>query len=104
MTQCIQEQIGVFPAVETKLHLLQVSRKMFRADSVPCSDNPAFQQRECGLDSVRMNISANINLIFVANGFVLVGFTSHCEWVCWMFIGHDYVNIFADVLRDDLVN
>ena len=73
MTQGIQEQIGILPAIEPESHFVKISRKMFCADLVPRSHNAAFQKRESGLDCIGMNIALHINAVLMPDGLVLFG-------------------------------
>jgi hypothetical protein len=45
MTQGIQKQIGVLPAIETEGHCAPIGRKMLRANLVPCAHDAALQKR-----------------------------------------------------------
>jgi hypothetical protein len=46
MTQGIQKQVSVLPAIEAECHFVQVGREMFGTNLVPRSNNSALQQRE----------------------------------------------------------
>jgi len=61
MAQSIHEQVGVLAAIESECHLVQISRKMLRADFVPRSNDSALQQRECRFDRVGMNVPINVD-------------------------------------------
>src|ERR1035437_2522533 len=100
MAQRIKEQIGTAPAVETEAHLIQVGLQMLGADLVPCSDDAAFEQRECRFNAVRMNVCSDPDVLFcaVVNSFMLR--VPDRLAIGGQFIGHDYGNISADVLLD----
>src|SRR5689334_8534361 len=105
MTQSIQEEIGILPTIEPEGHLFQVCRQMLCADLVPSPHNAALQKRECGFNSVGMNVPVNVNLVTMANGFVLSAFYAsgdHCFWISWKLIGHHHFNVGADVFLDVL--
>src|SRR6266700_1761808 len=104
MVQSIQEQICIVPAIETKLHLLQISREMLGANPMPCSHDSTFQERKGGLHCVCVNVPANVNLVPVPNRLMAISFASHSERISWVLIGHDYIDIFAHILRNDFVD
>src|SRR5438445_11994177 len=70
MTQGVQEQIGILPAIEPEGHFIEVSREMFCADLVPCAHDAAFQKRECILDSIGVNVATNVLSRRVIDGFM----------------------------------
>ena len=105
MTQGIQKQCRRLPAIEAEGHLIQVGSEMLRADLVPASDNSTLQQGECGFNGIGMNVTANIHVVFVLDGFVLSSLDTrfnHCGDVARIFVGHDDINIRADVFLDVL--
>ena len=51
--ECIAEEVGIFPIVETEAHLVQVGLQVFGADLMPGTNNSALEQRKCGLVSRR---------------------------------------------------
>lgn len=71
MTQGVEKQVGILSAIEAECHLVQVGREVLCADLVPCAHDAALEQGECGLDSIGMNITVNINAVFVLDRFVL---------------------------------
>ncbi len=92
MTQRIQEQVGVLPAVESEGHLVQVGREMLWANSVPRSNDAALEQGECGLDGIGVNVSIDVDAILVLDGLVLCAQPGllHCAGVRSEFVGdHD---------------
>ncbi len=102
MTQCIQEQVGILPAIEAEGHLVQVGGEMLRADSVPRSDDAALQERKGGFDCVGVNIAVNVDAILVLDGLVLCGqsILLHGTGVRGEFVGDHDVNILADILSN----
>jgi hypothetical protein len=63
MTQRIQKQVSVLPAVESELHLFQIDRQLFRADMVPCSHYSSLEKRGAILNGVGVNISNYVELM-----------------------------------------
>lgn len=104
MTQCVQEKIGILPAIEAESHFVQVGREMLCRDAMPCSDDAALQEGECRFDSVRVNVAVNVNLRLVLDRLVPI-----CKWglaesggIRVQFIGDDNFDILAYVLTDVL--
>src|ERR1041385_3788102 len=102
MAQSIQKQVRVFTAIETKLHLRQICGEMLCADLVPCTDYAAFEQGESVLDRVSVNFAVHIFLPTVIDREVMVSefVLCHSSGICFEVIGHDAVNIFADILSN----
>src|SRR5436190_14116120 len=103
MTQSVQEEIRVLPAIEPELHLIQIGREMLRADLVPCSHNATFQEAESVFHGVRVDIASNVNSVLVTDRLVFVLRYScliHCPRVGNQFIGDNHIDIFADILTD----
>src|SRR5260370_27166008 len=93
MTQGINKQVRVFPAIEAEFHLSKICREMLCADLVPTSNDAALQERECILNSVRVNVSSKSDILFcgMIDGFVFVG--SYSFLICRKIIGNDDINI-----------
>src|ERR1035437_5259901 len=78
---------------------------MFCTDLMPCADNSAFEQRETGLNAVRVDVANRVDAVLVLNSLVLTENASLCDCarVSAEFIRHNHVNIvgniFSDVLR-----
>lgn len=105
MAQCVHEQIGVLPTIETERHLVQVGLKMLRADFVPRSYDAALQQRKRRFRCVRVNVSVSIDVIFVPDRLVLATVDSgfdHCLRIGTILIGDDHFNVGAHILFDVL--
>lgn len=105
MTQRVQKQIGILPAIETKLHLRQISGQMFRADFVPAPNYSPLQERERRFDAIGMNVAINVNLVTMANGLVLGAFNAsgnHCLWISKHFVCDHHINISTDVFLNVL--
>src|SRR5690348_14132424 len=105
MTQSVQEQIGILPAIEPEGHLIQVGGEMLCADLVPRSHDAALQERECGLYGIGVNVALNVNPITMTDGFVLRAMNAsgnHCLGICWHLICDHYINIGANVFLDVL--
>src|SRR5437762_1777496 len=102
MAQCIQEQIGVLPAIEAERHFVQIGRKMFCADFMPGSDDAALQKAESVLDCVGMNIrsEAYIFLLCVIHRLMPIAQFTQSLWVGCQFIGHDHIHILRDIFLD----
>ena len=104
MTQGIQKQRAALPAIEPERHFVQVSREVLGGNAVPRSDYASLQERERVLNGIGMNIAINIDLGLMLDGLVFVGQgqSLHCGRVGCEFIGHDYVNIRANIVADEL--
>ena len=104
MTQGIQEQRAAFPAIKPECHFIQVGRKVLGGYAMPRSDNAPFQQSECVLDRVGVNVPVNVDLGLVLDGLVFVGQgqSLHCGRVSGEFIGHNYVNVRTNIVADEL--
>jgi len=59
---------------------------MLGAQTMPCSDDSALQERECGFNRIRVNIPMHIDLILVPDGLVTITLAAHCERIKWMLI------------------
>lgn len=105
VAQCVNEQIGAAPPIEPELHFFEVGGKMFRGDLMPRAQNTALQERERGFDSVRGNVSIDVDLGGVVDSFVLFFAMSSqldCVWVGRKVVSHDDFYILAHVLFDVL--
>src|SRR2546426_1166056 len=102
MTQGVQEQIGVLPAIETESHLVQIGREMFCADLMPRSDDTALQKTESVLDCVGVNIrsEAYIFLLRVIHRLMPIAQFAQSLGVGCQFIGHDHIHILRDIFLD----
>src|SRR5439155_12383473 len=102
MTQSVQEQIRILPAIEPKLHLIQVGREMLRADLVPRSHDAALQEAESVLDCIGMDVrsEANIFLLGMIHGLMSIAQFSQSLWVGGQFIGDDHIHILRDIVLD----
>lgn len=109
MTQGIQKQDAGLSAVKPERHFVQVGREMLRADSVPCANDAALEQRESRFNGVcgdhESLFPADIFFGPVIDGLAFRGLSARQSIdVESGFIGHDYVNIFADVLGNYLAD
>ena len=104
MTQRVQEQIGVLPAVEAEFHLCKIGREMLCADSMPRANDAAFQKRKGILHGVGVDVPINVDLGLVLDRFVTVshGNTLHGSRIGIEFVGHDYIHVCTDILLDEL--
>jgi hypothetical protein len=104
MTECVQEQIGLVAAIEAKRHFFAVGLKVFRADSMPRTDNSALQERECGLNGIGIDIALGINVEFVSDSFVsaILPKMFCCAPIGQRIIGEKNFHVFTDVLADVL--
>ena len=100
MTQGVQEQIGILPAIEPEGHFIEVSREMFCADLVPCAHDAAFQKRECILDSIGVNVATNVLSRRVIDGFMLR--FSNRMLVGLQAVSNDYIHVCADIVTNVL--
>ena len=105
MSERIQEQIRFFSAIEPEAHFFEVGRKMFCADMVPSAHHPALKERESVFDSVRVNVSNDIDFFGVIDCLVFGRWHAcpfDCGWIGRVIIGKDHVHVFADILADVL--
>jgi hypothetical protein len=65
MTQSIQKQIGILPAIEAECHLVQACREMFRTSPVPSSNDAA--------------LTINVDAILVFDSLVLLSICHEAE-------------------------
>jgi len=100
MTQSVQKQIGVLPAIETELHFIQIGREMLCADLVPGSHDAPLQERECILNRIRMNVATNILPRSVIDGLMLR--LSNRMLVGLQAVSDDYIHVCADIVTDVL--
>jgi len=103
MTQGIDKQIGAIPAIESEGHLFKIGREMLCAESMPSTRDSALQETERGFDGIGMSIAINVDLSLVAHS--LVGAASESSFhhglrIGAPFIGHNHVNVLADILAD----
>lgn len=104
MTQSVEKQIRIVPAIESELHLFQVGREMLGANSVPRSHDAALEKRERGLNGIGVNISHDVYAGTVVDFLVLtysLSFT-HRGFIRGGVIGEDYFHVLGDVLADVL--
>jgi len=103
MAQGIEKQTAALAAFETESHFVEIGLQVFGADLMPRSDDPALQKRECTFYRIGMHVAVNIDSAAVLDPLVLlwrnIGF-SHGEGIGSKIIGHDHINIFADILPD----
>lgn len=103
MTQRIEEQIRVLPAIEPEAHLFKVGCEMFCAESVPRSHNAALKKAESGFDGIGVNISDGIDALAVNNRLVIPDASLfHRDRMRREIVGNHYVYILADILADVL--
>src|SRR5207244_13380746 len=107
MTQGIQKQIGVLPAIEAECHFVQVGCEMLGADPMPGSDDATLQEGESILNGIGMHFTLNINLGFVLDSLMLslrYSCFGDCVGVNRMFIGNQNVHVLTDVFSNVLRN
>src|SRR2546428_9895164 len=107
MTQRVQEQIGILPAIEAECHLIQVGCEMLCADPMPRSDNAAFQEGESIFNGIGMHFALDINLGFVLDSLMLslcYSCFGDCIGVNRMLIGNQNVHVLTDVVSNVLRN
>src|ERR1700687_6349858 len=77
---------------------------MLGANTMPRADDAALQQRECGLDGVRVDVSVHIDSVLVFDGLVLRGQSVlfHCAGVRSVFLRDHDLNILTHVFSDVL--
>src|SRR2546425_4384156 len=107
MTQGIQEQIGVLPAIEAECHFVQVGCEMLGADPMPGSDDATLQEGESILNGIGMHFTLNINLGCVLDALMLslrYSCFGDCIGVNRMLIGNQNVHVLTDVVSNVLRN
>jgi hypothetical protein len=104
MTQGVQEQVRILPAIESEGHFLAVGLEMLRTDFVPRSHNAALQERERGLDGIGVNVAFGVDAELVANRFVPSIFPQVFRRapVCLPIIREKNIDVLADILADIL--
>lgn len=73
---------------------------MLRANSMPCTDDAAFQKRERGLDAVGVNVRSESDVFFspVIDGFMPIAKFAKRTRISRQFISHDYVYVLRDIV------
>lgn len=103
MTQGIQEQIGVLPAIKPEFHLFEIGREMLCADMVPTSHDSTLEKRESIFDGISMDVADHINFGAMVDGLVLVlvnASLNHCLGVANPIIGDDPTHVHTDAIFD----
>ena len=107
MTQSVQEQVRILPAIKSEGHFFQVGREVLCADFVPCSHNAALQKRECGFNGVGVNVAHNVDVTAVLYGLVSCSRNSssfHGEGIRGEIICENYIDILANIFSNELRN
>src|SRR5579862_741821 len=104
MTQRIQEQVRILPAIKTKAHFVQICREMLCGDAMPCSNDAALQEGKCRFDRIGMDVAVNIDLRLMLDRFMLRGkcCAAKGRGIGVEFVGNDHFNIFAHIVSDIL--
>jgi len=103
MTQGIDEQIRVLPAIETEAHLFEVGREMLGTESVPSPHDAALEKRERGFDGVRVNVAHDVHARTMINFSVARSLSfPHGGIVRGCVIGENHFHVLGDVLADVL--
>src|SRR2546425_51681 len=98
MTQGINEQVRPFASVEPKRHFVKIGRKMLRRDFMPRSHDAALEQRESGLDSIRVGFTNYIDTLAMLDR--AVPRTANSLFVSSEIIADDDIDILADILSN----
>ena len=72
---------------------------------MPCSNNPALEQAKSGFYGIGMNVATNVDFVLVAHGLMGAASESsfhHSFWIGGPFVGHNHVNMSADIFLDVL--
>jgi len=103
MTQGVQEQVGILPAIEPESHFGAIGLQMLGADFMPRSEDAALQERESRFDGVGMNIALHIDMELVTDGFVPPIFSEmlRCAPVGVEVIRKQNFDILANILADE---
>jgi hypothetical protein len=67
----IAEQVRVLTVIESPAHFVKVGLQVLCTKTVPCTDNPALEKRECRLYGIRVHVAVNVNAILVLDSLVL---------------------------------
>lgn len=105
VTQSIEEQIGVFAAIESEAHLFQIGSKMLCANTMPCTYNSALQKGKSGFHRIGVDIPINIDFVPVADGLVTISVNlglNHRFRISRPFIREHYFHICRDIFLDVL--
>lgn len=106
MTQRIEEQIRLLPAVEAESHLFEVGLQMLRANFMPASAQPALEKGECGFNSIRVNVAPDIFAHPVTNHFVLWS-DSHSPSDAAIgveIVRVEHLDVLSDILAEEFLN
>lgn len=63
MTQGVQEQILILPAVEPERHFSAIGLQMLRGDFVPRADNAALEKRESRFNGVGVDVAFHVDTV-----------------------------------------
>jgi len=94
------KNVLVLAVVKAELKLIQIERQVFLTYVVIRADDSALQERPEILDIVRMDLSANVLLCPVIDGFVATNVIGHSLAITRALIGRDQFNL----VRDGFVN
>lgn len=104
MTQGIEEQIGILPAVESEAHFFKISLQMLGAQFVPATTQTTLEQRESILDRVGVDISAHVIADSMLHGFMLETHSPCDARIHISFIGEQYFDILPEILAQEFLN
>lgn len=98
-----------FATIEAERHFVQIGREVLGADAMPRANDAALEKRECGFDGVGRDhkavLMANVLFRFVIDCFTLRPLRfGKARGVQNRLVGHDHVNILADVLLHDFAD
>ena len=105
MAQRVDKQIGVFAAIESERHFVQIGLQVLRADLVPRSHDAALEQRECRLDGVGVNVALDIYTAAMIDSLVLLSLDSsfdHGFGITDEIVSDHNFHVSADVFLDEL--
>jgi hypothetical protein len=104
VSQGINEQIRILPAIESERHFFAVGLEMLRANFMPRSHDAALQERECGFNRIGVDVALRVDAELVSNCLVPSIFTQMFRGasVCLPIVREQNIDILTNVLADVL--
>ena len=100
----IAKKERVLAVVKPPRHFVKVGCQMLRRNPMPCSHDAAFQERECGLYGVRVDVAVHVLFAAVIDSLVRLLAVVFLERprIRRVLVRHDHVNVIGDVFLDVL--
>jgi hypothetical protein len=105
VSQGVQKQVGILPAVESEGHFLAIGLEMLGTHAMPRANNPALEQRECRFNAVGVNVAFRIDAELVADRLVpsILAEMLRGALICLKIISKKNLDILTDILADVLL-